>query len=168
LFFAVSGTRIDGHKFIDQAIQNGATAVVCGQLPEKLNEHVTYVQVEDPALAVGIIASNYYDNPTEKLQLIGVTGTNGKTTIATLLYQLFTGLGFKTGLLSTIKYFIGSKEFPATSTNPKLSSLNALVGFEHWRKPRKRIKAFSWESQFPSLVGTKTVWPGEFPGEFLN
>ena len=127
LFFAVPGTRVDGHRFIDQAIQNGAAAIVCSQLPENLKEKVTYVQVEDPALAVGIVASGYYDNPTEKLQLVGVTGTNGKTTIATLLYQLFTGLGYKTGLLSTIKYFIGSKEVPATHTTPDAISLNRLL-----------------------------------------
>jgi len=80
LFFAVPGTRVDGHRFIDQAIQNGAKVIVCSQWPEKQQEGVVYVQVEDPALAVGIMASNYYDNPTEKLQLVGVTGTNGKTT----------------------------------------------------------------------------------------
>jgi UDP-N-acetylmuramoyl-L-alanyl-D-glutamate--2,6-diaminopimelate ligase len=127
LFFAVPGTRVDGHRFIDQAIQNGAKVIVCSQWPEKQQEGVVYVQVEDPALAVGIMASNYYDNPTEKLQLVGVTGTNGKTTIATLLYHLFNGLGYKTGLISTIKYLIAGKEIPSTHTTPDAISLNRLL-----------------------------------------
>ena len=127
LFFAVPGTRVDGHLFIEQAVKNGAAVIVCSRWPEVLQKDVVYVQVEDPALATGVMASNYYDNPTEKIQLIGVTGTNGKTTIATLLYELFTGLGYETGLISTIKYLIGKKEIPATHTTPDAISLNRLL-----------------------------------------
>jgi UDP-N-acetylmuramoyl-L-alanyl-D-glutamate--2,6-diaminopimelate ligase len=127
LFFAVPGTRVDGHRFIDQAIQNGAKAIVCSRFPETQKEGIVYIQVQDPAFAVGIIASNYYDNPTEKLQLVGVTGTNGKTTIATLLHELFNSLGYKSGLLSTIKNIIDRKEIPATHTTPDAVSLNRLL-----------------------------------------
>ncbi len=124
LFAAVPGTQVDGHRFIEQAVKNGASVVVCAVLPDKLHKSVTYVQVSDPAEAVGMIASDFYDNPAKNLQLVGITGTNGKTTIATLLYELFTSLGYTTGLISTIRYMTGNREIPATHTTPDAISLN--------------------------------------------
>lgn len=99
LFVAVKGSNIDGHLFIKQAVENGAIAVVCETFPEERDKKVTYVKVKNSSYALGIIASNFYDNPSEKLKLVGVTGTNGKTTIATLLYRLYQNFGFKAGLL---------------------------------------------------------------------
>src|SRR5688572_24519954 len=102
LFVAVAGTQSDGHSFINKAIELGAKVIVCERLPETVVENVTFVTVKDSSHALGVMASNFYDNPSEKLKLTGVTGTNGKTTTATLLYQLFTNLGYKVGLLSTV------------------------------------------------------------------
>lgn len=127
LFIAVKGTQSDGHKFIEQVVSAGAVAVVCEVLPEQKNSNVTYVQVKDSESALGIIASNFYDNPSEKLKLVGVTGTNGKTTTATLLYDLFQALGFNVGLISTVIYKIGKEEFPATHTTPDAIQLNRFM-----------------------------------------
>ncbi|MHA4808592.1 UDP-N-acetylmuramoyl-L-alanyl-D-glutamate--2,6-diaminopimelate ligase [Flavitalea flava] len=127
LFIAVRGTHVDGHLFIDQVIESGAGTIVCEVLPEKLVAGVTYIQVEDSAAATGMIAHNFYGQPSEKLKLIGVTGTNGKTTIATLLYKLFTALGAKCGLLSTVQNHIGERIVPATHTTPDAIHLNALL-----------------------------------------
>ncbi len=127
LFVAVRGTKVDGHNFIDKAVEKGAGTIVCEILPESLSQNVTYVRVSDSAKALGFIASNFYDNPSEKLDLIGVTGTNGKTTTVTLLYNLFKKLGYKTGLLSTILYKIHDKEVKSTHTTPDAVSLNKLL-----------------------------------------
>jgi UDP-N-acetylmuramoyl-L-alanyl-D-glutamate--2,6-diaminopimelate ligase len=127
MFIAVKGTRVDGHQFIQQAIDKGATAIVCETLPQTLVAHVTYVKVKNTATALGHIASNYYGNPSEKLKLIGVTGTNGKTTTVTLLYNLMEELGYKTGLLSTILNKIDQTEIPSTHTTPDAISLNKLL-----------------------------------------
>jgi UDP-N-acetylmuramoyl-L-alanyl-D-glutamate--2,6-diaminopimelate ligase len=127
LFVAVKGVAVDGHQFIDKAIELGAAAIVCEELPASQNEGVTYVQTSNSAEAAGIIAHNFYDQPTQKLKLIGVTGTNGKTTIATLLYKLFTSLGYKCGLVSTVENQIAGKVVPATHTTPDAVSLNALL-----------------------------------------
>ena len=127
LFIAVRGTVTDGHHHIESAIAGGAMAVVCEALPPELSEKVTYVRVKDSARALGIIASNYFGNPSESLHLVGVTGTNGKTTIATLLYRLFTGLGFGCGLLSTIRYLIMENEQPASHTTPDPIRINQLL-----------------------------------------
>ncbi len=127
LFIAVRGTQTDGHNFIQLATDNGAAVIVCEEMPEKIKEGVTYVRVKDSSLALGIIAANYYDNPSEDLILVGVTGTNGKTTIATLLYQLFTFLGYGCGLLSTIRNLILHEEFPSTHTTPDPVQLNFLL-----------------------------------------
>lgn len=127
LFIAVKGTVSDGHQFIDKAIQNGATAVVCETMPVATVGAVVYVQVADSAEAAGIIAHNYYGLPTTKLKLTGVTGTNGKTTIATLLYKLFMALGYHCGLISTVENKIGAKTILATHTTPDAISLNALL-----------------------------------------
>lgn len=123
-FIAISGTISDGHNFIDKALKHGALAVVCEKLPEELINGVTYVQVEDSKKALAIMASNYFGNPSEKLKLIGITGTNGKTTIATLLYHLFKNAGYKAGLLSTVKILVDDEEYEATHTTPDSVTLN--------------------------------------------
>lgn len=127
LFVAVKGTASDGHTFIDKAIDLGARSVVCEEFPERLREKITYIKVKDSHLALGVIASNFFDNPSEKLQLVAITGTNGKTTTATLLHQLFSILGYKTGLLSTVNVKIGKEILPATHTTPDPVSLNSLL-----------------------------------------
>lgn len=127
LFIAIRGTASDGHAFIDKAIESGALAILCEEIPENKNEHVTYVRVRDTHYALGIIASNFYDNPSQKLKLVGVTGTNGKTTTVTLLYNLFKSLGNTVGLLSTVKNKIHNEEVPATHTTPDAISLNELL-----------------------------------------
>ena len=127
LFVAVSGTITDGHAFIDKAISLGAGAVVCEDFPEVINEKVTYIQTKDSAKALGLIASNFYDNPSANLKLVGITGTNGKTTVATLLYQLFEELGYKTGLISTVQNHIHQTIVPSTHTTPDPIALNKLL-----------------------------------------
>jgi len=126
LFVAVRGVQTDGHQYISQAIAMGASAVVCEEYPPEMPANVNFFRVNDSALALGHIASNYFGNPSHSLKVIGVTGTNGKTTIATLLYQLFTALGYHCGLLSTIRNIVGSKEIPATLTTPDALQLNQL------------------------------------------
>lgn len=126
-FVAVKGTATDGHQYIAAAIEKGASAIICEQFPAELNESVTYVQVENSAAAAGYMAHNFYGQASEQLKLVGVTGTNGKTTIATLLYKLFTALGYKCGLLSTVQNHIGDEILPATHTTPDPISLNALI-----------------------------------------
>ena len=127
LFVAVKGTQSDGHDFIDKAIALGAILVVCERLPESINSQATYVSVKDTTIALGIICSNFYGNPSKKLKLVGVTGTNGKTTVATLLYQLFTALGRKCGLLSTVENRIADEVVPATHTTPDPIQINELL-----------------------------------------
>jgi UDP-N-acetylmuramoyl-L-alanyl-D-glutamate--2,6-diaminopimelate ligase len=126
-FIAVKGAAADGHQFIEKAIENGASVVVCEEWPSALNETVVYIQVENSAAAAGYMAGNFFGRPSEKVQLVGVTGTNGKTTIATLLYKLFTRLGYKAGLLSTVENRIGQLIVPATHTTPDAVSLNSLL-----------------------------------------
>ncbi|MFL5742177.1 MAG: UDP-N-acetylmuramoyl-L-alanyl-D-glutamate--2,6-diaminopimelate ligase [Flavisolibacter sp.] len=127
LFIAVKGAAADGHQFISKAIGQGAVAVVCEEMPSSKDEKVTYVQTPDSAEASGEIAHNFYDQPSLKLKLVGVTGTNGKTTIATLLYKLFTCLGYTCGLVSTVENQIAGKVIPSTHTTPDPISLNALL-----------------------------------------
>lgn len=127
LFVAVPGTQVDGHKYIDQAVADGARSVICENLPENLSEKVSYLKVKSSARALAIIAANFYDNPSEKLKLVGVTGTNGKTTTSTLLYNLFTLLGLKSGLLSTVNIRIGKEVKPATHTTPDPIYLNQCL-----------------------------------------
>ncbi|MBP6215071.1 MAG: UDP-N-acetylmuramoyl-L-alanyl-D-glutamate--2,6-diaminopimelate ligase [Chitinophagaceae bacterium] len=126
-FIAVKGSATDGHQFIDKAIENGAVAIVYEQIPASVKEGIVYVEVQSSAAAAALMANNFYDRPSEKVKLVGVTGTNGKTTIATLLYKLFTRLGYKCGLLSTVENQIGDKVVPATHTTPDAISLNALL-----------------------------------------
>ena len=127
LFIAVSGTQMDGHDYIDQAIEQGSLAIVCEKLPETLHKEVNYIQVKNSRLAAGMIASNFYGNPSESLKLVGITGTNGKTTTATLLYELFAGLGYKVGLISTVRNLINGVEVAATHTTPDPINLNKLL-----------------------------------------
>ena len=127
LFVAVRGTLSDGHQFIAQAVADGAVAIVCEELPTQLSSHATYVKVSDSAMALGIIASNFYNNPSEKLKLIGVTGTNGKTTTVTLLFQLFRQLGYKVGLISTVRNQVNDQVIPSTHTTPDPIQLNGLL-----------------------------------------
>jgi UDP-N-acetylmuramoyl-L-alanyl-D-glutamate--2,6-diaminopimelate ligase len=127
LFVAVKGTQVDGHDYIEKAIQDGAVAVICEDLPGHTVGEVDFIMVKDSAVALGIVAANFYDNPSNKLKLVGVTGTNGKTTIATLLYQLFRDLGYKCGLLSTVENQINDKIIPSTHTTPDQVELNRLL-----------------------------------------
>lgn len=126
-FVAVKGTQADGHGYIDKAVELGAKSIVCEVMPEKVIKGVTYVKVKDTTEILGLIATSFYDNPSEKLKLVGITGTNGKTTTVTLLYRLFNNLGFKSGLLSTVVNFIGNEEVPATHTTPDAIQLNKLL-----------------------------------------
>src|ERR1700722_13988224 len=127
LFIAMKGTHIDGHSFIPQVTAAGTTLIVCEDLPATLQSNVTYIQAENTAAAAGIIAHNFYGQPSEKLKLVGITGTNGKTTIATLLYKLFMALGYKCGLLSTVQNQVIDRILPATHTTPDPLHLNALL-----------------------------------------
>lgn len=127
LFVAVRGTQTDGHLYIDTAIKNGTSAIICEELPQNLVPGVTYVKVTNCAEALGIAASNFYDDPSEKLKLIGVTGTNGKTTNVTLLHRLFRLLGHKVGMLSTVENKINEKIIPSTHTTPDPIQLNQLL-----------------------------------------
>ena len=127
LFVAISGTQNDGHKYISQVIDKGCNTVVCEILPDEIDEKVTYVKVKNSQSALAVMAANYYNHPSRKLKLIGITGTNGKTTSATLLYKLFSALGYKTGLISTVKNVIVNTEIIATHTTPDSLSLNKLL-----------------------------------------
>jgi len=127
VFIAIKGTQSDGHQFIKKAIDQGALAVVCQQMPKEIINGITYLQVQDSQQALAIMASHFYGNPSRELQLVGVTGTNGKTTIATLLYTLFTSAGYKVGLLSTIKVIIGATEHAATHTTPDSLAINKYL-----------------------------------------
>jgi len=126
-FIAVKGTKTNGNEFIVSAIEKGATAIVCEDFPSMINDAVTYVQVDNAAEAAGYMSHNFYGEPSFKLKLVGVTGTNGKTTIATLLWKLFTALGYKCGLISTVQNQIGSTIIEATHTTPDAVNLNALL-----------------------------------------
>jgi UDP-N-acetylmuramoyl-L-alanyl-D-glutamate--2,6-diaminopimelate ligase len=127
LFIAIKGTQTDGQQYITQTIEAGAVAVICEALPAVLPAQTTFIEVEDSSVALGIVASNFYENPSAQLKLIGITGTNGKTTIATLLFQLFRKLGFDVGLISTVQNHINEEIIPATHTTPNPIALNALL-----------------------------------------
>lgn len=128
LFFAVKGTQVDGHKFIESAINKGAIAIVCEEIPENSKQHnVTFIKVENSTEAMGEIASKFYNNPSSKLKLVGITGTNGKTTTVTLLYRLINILGAKAGLISTIQNQIGEKAIASTHTTPNAIEINSLL-----------------------------------------
>ncbi|MGA9590579.1 MAG: UDP-N-acetylmuramoyl-L-alanyl-D-glutamate--2,6-diaminopimelate ligase, partial [Salegentibacter sp.] len=124
---AIRGSVSDGHDFIAKAVDQGALVVICEELPDNVVNGITYVQVKDSKEALAYMAANYYGNPSEKLQLVGVTGTNGKTTIATLLYDLFSKAGFKVGLLSTVKVMVGDQSFEAIRTTPDSITINSYL-----------------------------------------
>ncbi len=126
-FIAIKGAAADGHTFIDKAIENGATAIVCETLPDAINDSITYIEAENPAEAAGIMSHNFYGEPSAKIKLVGVTGTNGKTTIATLLFKLFSALRYKCGLISTVQNQIDKEIIPATHTTPDAINLNGLL-----------------------------------------
>ncbi len=126
-FVATRGTQVDGHTFIAKAIESGASAIICEELPAELKDGVTYVRVENAAVALGVIAANFHDHPSKKLKLVGITGTNGKTSTATLLFRLFRSLGYKCGLISTVEMRIGQRTIPSTHTTPDAVSLNEIL-----------------------------------------
>ncbi|HJX70420.1 MAG TPA: UDP-N-acetylmuramoyl-L-alanyl-D-glutamate--2,6-diaminopimelate ligase, partial [Bacteroidales bacterium] len=127
LFVAVTGTTADGHQFINSTIQKGARAILCESMPDKLQAGIVYVLTDNSSKSLGILVSNFYNNPSGSLKLVGVTGTNGKTTTATLLYRLFRKLGFKTGLLSTVRNYINDTGIEATHTTPDTLQINQLL-----------------------------------------
>ena len=127
LFFAIKGTQADGHNFIEKAIASGASAVLCEALPEQMPDGVTFIQVNDSAQALGVVASNFYGNPSTRLTLVGVTGTNGKTSTVTLLFRLFRGLGYNVGMISTVENRINDQVLPASHTTPDALSFNKLL-----------------------------------------
>mgnify|MGYP001150388580 CR=1 FL=1 len=127
LFVAIKGTIVDGHDFIEKAIAKGARAIICEKLPDNFHNGITYVEVKNASRALAFMASNFYEMPSENLKLVGVTGTNGKTTVATLLYQLFKKAGFKVGLLSTVKIMVDNKEYKATHTTPDSLTINKYL-----------------------------------------
>ncbi|MBS1733696.1 MAG: UDP-N-acetylmuramoyl-L-alanyl-D-glutamate--2,6-diaminopimelate ligase [Bacteroidetes bacterium] len=126
-FIALVGTTVDGHQFIDKAVEDGAVAIICETMPLQMKEGITYVQVENSAAAAGYMSHNFYGEPSSKLKLVGVTGTNGKTTVATLLRNLFTSLGYTCGLISTVQNQVGNRVIEATHTTPDAISLNKLL-----------------------------------------
>ena len=127
LYIAIDGVNVDGHKFINSAIKKGAICIVCEVLPNKLHEGILYVLVESTRESIGIISSNYFSSPSSKLKLIGITGTNGKTTIATLLYSLYKTAGLKAGLISTVINYVDGKEIGSTQTTPDSLTINKLL-----------------------------------------
>ena len=124
VFVAIRGSVSDGHDYIEKAVNQGATAIICEEFPEKIINGITYIQVKNTNEALAFLANNFYDNPSSKLRLVGITGTNGKTTVASLLYQLFKKAGYKVGLLSTVKILVDNKEFKATHTTPDSLTIN--------------------------------------------
>jgi UDP-N-acetylmuramoyl-L-alanyl-D-glutamate--2,6-diaminopimelate ligase len=127
VFVAIKGTQLDGEQFIDKAIDKGATAVVCSTIPTQTHKHITYIEVNNTSEALGVIASAFYGHPSQKLSLIGITGTNGKTTTVTLLYNVFKDLGHRVGLISTVRNYIHHKAYPSTHTTPDQIELNRLL-----------------------------------------
>ncbi len=127
LFIAMRGTQVDGHNFIDTVISQGAAAIVCEEFPSELNSDITYIKVNDSNEALAFISANFYGNPSANVKVVGITGTNGKTTVASLLYQLFKKAGYKVGLLSTVKIMVGEVEYKATHTTPDSLTINAYL-----------------------------------------
>jgi UDP-N-acetylmuramoyl-L-alanyl-D-glutamate--2,6-diaminopimelate ligase len=126
-FVAARGTQVDGHAYIAKAVELGALAIICEELPAELKDGVTYVRVQNAAEALGQLAANFHDSPAKKLKLVGITGTNGKTSTATLLFRLFRALGYKCGLISTVEIRIGQRTIPSTHTTPDAVRLNELL-----------------------------------------
>jgi UDP-N-acetylmuramoyl-L-alanyl-D-glutamate--2,6-diaminopimelate ligase len=127
LFAAIKGLRTDGHRFVRQALENGAVAIICEEFPSELKTGICYIQVEDSRQGLAEVAKKFFDNPSKKLRLVGVTGTNGKTTVASILHQLFTKLGFRAGLISTVVNKVGSRDLPSSYTTPDIVAVNELL-----------------------------------------
>jgi len=127
LFVAIRGTVSDGHEYIPDVVRRGVSAVVCEETPASIRQDITYIITRDSALALGLICAEFYDHPSHKLTLVGVTGTNGKTTTATLLYHLFRKMGYKAGLISTVAYYVDGQRSEATHTTPDPVQLNKLM-----------------------------------------
>ena len=127
LYVALKGTISDGHSFINSAIENGSTTIIVEEIPQSVDEKITYIKVKDSSKTLGQLASNFYGNPSEKLDLIGITGTNGKTSVTTLLFDVFKNLGFKSALISTVEYRIDDEVFPSTHTTPDVLTLNKML-----------------------------------------
>ncbi len=127
LYVAIKGSVSDGHQFIGSAVEKGAKVIVLEDLPEILDETITYIKVKNLSKVLGQLASNFYGNPSEKLNLVGVTGTNGKTSVSTLLFDVFKNLGYPSALISTVEYRIGDEVFPSTHTTPDVVKLNELL-----------------------------------------
>ena len=127
LYIAIKGTLVDGHQYIPSAIEKGAKAIVCEVLPEQKEEGIIYIKVENSSKVLGLLASNFYGNPSEKLTLVGVTGTNGKTSVSTLLFDIFKKMGYSSVLISTVEYRIGDEVFPSTHTTPDIITLNKIL-----------------------------------------
>ena len=127
LYIAIKGTLVDGHQYIPSAIEKGTKGIVCEVLPEQKEEGITYIKVENSSDVLGLLASNFYGNPSKDLILIGVTGTNGKTSISTLLFDVFQKMGYLSALISTVEYRIGSEVFPSTHTTPDIITLNRIL-----------------------------------------
>ena len=128
MFIAMRGTQVDGHQFIEKALEAGASAILCETIPGTLDPSVAYISVPDVSKIVGKVATTFYGNPTQRMRLVGVTGTNGKTTIATLLYRLFREFGHKCGLISTVCNYVDETPYPSTHTTPDPITLNELLG----------------------------------------
>ncbi len=129
VFVAIRGSVVDGHRFIDKALAAGARAIICEELPKNIVNEVTYVEVKNGNSALAIMAANYHDNPSKNLKLVGITGTNGKTTVSSLLYQLFKKAGYKVGLISTIKIMVDDKEYPTSLTTPDALTINKHLAY---------------------------------------
>lgn len=127
LYIAIKGTLVDGHQYIPSAIEKGAKAIVCEVLPEQKEEGIIYIKVENSSKVLGLLASNFYGNPSEKLTLVGITGTNGKTSVSTLLFDIFKKMGYSSVLISTVEYRIGDEVFPSTHTTPDIVTLNKIL-----------------------------------------
>ena len=127
LYIAIKGTLVDGHQYIPSAIEKGAKAIVCEVFPEQKEEGITYIKVENSSKVLGLLASNFYGNPSEKLTLVGITGTNGKTSVSTLLFDIFKKMGYSSVLISTVEYRIGDEVFPSTHTTPDIITLNKIL-----------------------------------------
>jgi len=127
LFVAITGLNTDGHQYIESAIENGAVGIVCQELPSSINASIGYIQVDDSSVALAKLAAHFYEQPSQQLTLVGVTGTNGKTTVATTLYLLFRALGYKVGLISTIRNYVDDKEIPSQFTTPDVLKINWML-----------------------------------------
>lgn len=163
LFMAMRGTQTDGHAYIPAAIQKGATAILCEDIPEEPVAGITYIQVKDSEDAVGKIATTFYGNPTSQFELVGVTGTNGKTTIATLLYNTFRYFGYKVGLISTVCNYIDDQPIPTEHTTPRPYHAQPLVGANGGRRMQVRL----YGSQF-TFHRSKTYQRIKVCGRYLH